>query len=116
MSTVKSAGSSSTASLPCGRDDVDGEAAVPGARAAPPPQAVNDSTPSDARASVPPRAAPAGTRTSASRVGLAAHNGEVLVELDVDLAAVGLGHLDLVVALLVVDLGTGDRAAAGLGE
>src|SRR3954469_25301681 len=112
MSTVKSAGSSSTASPPCGR----GDAAFPASRAGPPPQALSDSTPSDARARVLPMAGSAQAFTSAARVGLAADDGEVLVELHVDLAAVGLGHLDLVVALLVVDLGPGDPAAPGLGE
>ena len=39
-----------------------------------------------------------------------------LVELDVDLGAVCEGDLDLVVALLVADLGLGDLAAAGVGQ
>src|SRR4051794_7086999 len=112
MSTVKSAGSSSTVSPPWGR----GDAAFPASRAGPPPQALSDSTPSDARARVLPMAGSAQAFTSAARVGLAADDGEVLVELDVGLAPVGLGHLDLVVALLVVDLGPGDPAAPGRGE
>ena len=41
---------------------------------------------------------------------------EAAVELDVDLAAVGLGDLDLVIALLVANLGLGDGAAAGRPE
>src|SRR5687767_3147764 len=70
-------------------------------------------------AAASPRAS--GERSSAALlgvllVGLAAHDAEVLVQLDVDLAAVGQGHLDLVVALLVADLRAGDPAATGLGE
>ena len=49
-------------------------------------------------------------------VALGADDLEVLVELDVDLGAVVEGHLDLVLALLVVDLGLGDGAATGLRE
>ena len=52
----------------------------------------------------------------AALVGLAAHDVEVAVELDVGLAAVVEGDLDLVVALLVADLGVGDRALAGVGQ
>ena len=44
----------------------------------------------------------------AALVGLAAHDVEVAVELDVGLATVVEGDLDLVVALLVADLGVGD--------
>ena len=43
-------------------------------------------------------------------VALLADHVEAAVELDVDLAAVGARDLDLVVALLVADLGLGDRA------
>src|SRR3954453_10995707 len=46
-------------------------------------------------------------------IDLGADHVEGLVELDVDLGAVGLGDLDLVVALLVAGLGLGDLAAAG---
>ena len=45
-----------------------------------------------------------------------ADDGEVRVELDLDLAAVVEVDLDLVAALLVLDLAVDDRAAAGLGE
>ena len=47
-------------------------------------------------------------------VGLGADDREVAVELDVDLAAVVEGDLDLVVALLVADLGAGHLPLAGL--
>src|ERR671919_1070778 len=47
---------------------------------------------------------------------LGADDIEGLVELDVDLAAVFEGYLDLVHALLVADLGAGDLAAAGVLE
>src|SRR4051812_34204193 len=50
------------------------------------------------------------------RVRLGADNQEVVVELHIDLGAVGLGHLDLVVALLVADFGAGDRTAPGEGQ
>src|SRR5690349_14251103 len=46
-------------------------------------------------------------------VDFLADDVERAVELDVDLAAVGLGDLDLVVAVLVALLGLGDLAAAG---
>src|SRR6476661_8411514 len=49
----------------------------------------------------------------AGRISLGADNEEVVVELDVDLTAGGLGHLDLVVVFLVTDLGAGDGSAAG---
>ena len=49
-------------------------------------------------------------------VGAGPDHREVLVELHVDLAAVGHRHLDLVVALLVADLGPGHPAASGLGQ
>ena len=52
----------------------------------------------------------------ATLVGLAAHDVEVAVELDVGLATVVEGDLDLVVALLVADLGVRDRALAGVGQ
>ena len=55
-------------------------------------------------------------RTRRGAVALGADDLEVRVELDVDLGAVVEGHLDLVLALLVVDLGPGDLAAAGLLE
>ena len=45
-----------------------------------------------------------------------ADDAEVLVELDVDLAAVVECDLDLVVALLVADLGAGDASLAGVRE
>ena len=47
-------------------------------------------------------------------VGLVADHVEALVEVDVDLGAVGARHLDLVGALLVAGLGPGDLAAAGV--
>src|SRR3954453_15802545 len=62
------------------------------------------------------RTAAARRRCSAPAVGLTADHPEVLVELDVHLGTVVEGHLDLVVALLVADLGARDPAAAGLGE
>jgi hypothetical protein len=46
-------------------------------------------------------------------VGHRGDHGELLVELDVDLAAVVEGDLDVVVALLVVDLGLGRRSELG---
>src|SRR6185295_4151121 len=46
-------------------------------------------------------------------VGLFADDVEAAVELNVRLTAIGAGHLYLVVALLVADLGAGDLAAAG---
>ena len=49
-------------------------------------------------------------------VGLVPDDVEVAVELHVDLASVLEGDLDLVVALLVADLGLGDLAAAGVLE
>ena len=52
----------------------------------------------------------------AGAVVLVADDVERLVELDVDLVAVVEGDLDLVLALLVVDLATGHPAAAGVGE
>ena len=48
-------------------------------------------------------------------VGRRADDTELAVELDVDLAAVRPGDLDLVVALLVADLGAGD-AARSVGQ
>src|ERR687894_142005 len=47
-------------------------------------------------------------------VGQSAEHVEVPVEVDVDLAAVVAGHLDLVVALFVTDLGV-DHAALARG-
>ena len=52
----------------------------------------------------------------AGGIGLLADHVEPAVELDVDLAAVVEGDLDLVVALLVAHLGLGDRAAPGVRE
>ena len=54
-------------------------------------------------------------------VGLAAvsrgvHQVELAIEMHVDLAAVGLLHLDLVIALFIADLGGGDLAPAGVLE
>jgi hypothetical protein len=48
---------------------------------------------------------------SDSSVGLVTDDVEVAVELGVDLAPVGTGDLDLVVALLVADLGVGHLPA-----
>ena len=45
-----------------------------------------------------------------------AQDVEVLVEVDVDLAAVGARDLDLVGAFLVAGLGLGDLAVAGVCE
>jgi hypothetical protein len=49
-------------------------------------------------------------------VALGADDVEAPVELNVNLGAVGEGDLDLVVALLVADLGAGDLAPAGVLE
>src|SRR5207342_1480865 len=49
-------------------------------------------------------------------IAVGADDVEALVELDVDLAAAVERDLDLVVALLVADLGPGDPAAAGVDE
>jgi len=49
-------------------------------------------------------------------VVLKTDDAELLVELYVDLVAVGQRNLDLVLALLVIDLGSGDPALAGVGE
>src|SRR5680860_1147310 len=49
-------------------------------------------------------------------VRLGTDDVEGLVELHVELGAVGSGDLDLVVALLVIDLGAGDSAAARVLE
>src|SRR3954463_14846401 len=106
MSTVKSAGFRSTASVPRG-----GEALAAG---------LGD--PHPAISPAPRTVASAVRRTGRSAAGaiagvrLRADNGEVLVQLDVDLVAVVEGHLDLVVALLVTDLAAGDPTAAGRGE
>ena len=65
------------------------------------------------------RPEPVTTRQSSALrlvVGLVADHVELLVELDVDLGAVVEGDLDLVVALLVADLGLGDPALAGVLE
>ncbi len=61
-----------------------------------------------------------GAYDSALVLGLAGllaalYHAERAVELDVDLAAVVAGDLDLVVALLVADLGVGDFALADVG-
>ena len=117
MSAVKSAGSSSTGSLPCGRAVASalGGAAVVGL---PRPGATASGAPLEAaaaRASVDVDSS-LGVVLVGLVVGLGADDLEVLVELDVDLAAVVQGHLDLVLALLVADLGLGDLAAAGLLE
>ena len=110
MSTVKSAGSSVTVSLPCGGGPLPRrsrpEAAAAGAHGQRAHRGEGDG---------PAAGASAGALTGVLRVGRS-DDGEVLVELDVDLAAVVQGHLDLVVALLVADLGARDPAAAGLGE
>src|SRR3954451_25411063 len=111
MSTLKSAGSSVTDSLPRGKGD--GDAEFPESRVPPPPQAPSSRTPIVARERRPNAS---GALTSASRVGLAADNSKVLVELHVDLGAVVPGDLDLVIAVLVVHLGPADPPAAGLCE
>ena len=56
-----------------------------------------------------------GPKLPAAPVRDGRHQGEVLIQLHVDLMAVGKRHLDLVIALLVTDLGLGDRSAAGGG-
>jgi len=63
---------------------------------------------------VPPQC-PGGS-SPALLVGLAAEHDEALVEVDVDLAAVGPGDLELVVALLVADLGLGDPTTTEWGR
>src|SRR3954465_3549060 len=100
MSTVKSAGASRTGSLPRG-----------GADAAASPHAPRPSTVTATRTATGRR-----RRRSVTAVGRAADDGEALIELHVDLVAVAGGDLDLVVALLVVDLGAGHAAAASRGE
>src|SRR4051794_40292545 len=104
MSVVKSAGSSRTDSSPRGRAD-DGVAAPPAGC----PHALRPSAVTATRTAT-------GRRRSATAVGRAADDGEVLVELHVDLVAVVESDLDLVVALLVGDLGAGPAAAPGRGE
>src|SRR5215210_6349516 len=110
MSTVKSSGSRSTGSAPSGRAAATSVTGGPGSS----PHAVSTT----ATTSSPPmvRRRSAGALIGVLLVGLAADHGEVLVQLDVDLAPAGQSHLDLVVALLVADLGTRDPAAAGLGQ
>ena len=49
-------------------------------------------------------------------VGVAADHSKRVVELHVNLLPVGQGDLDLIPALLVANLRTGDRAAAGVRE
>ena len=49
-------------------------------------------------------------------VGPGAHDVEAPVELDVDLLAARQRHLDLVVAVLVTDLGAGHLSATGVRE
>src|SRR3954451_4660098 len=100
MSTVKSAGSRRTGSLPWG-----------GADAAASPHAPRPSTVTATRTATGRRRG-----RSVTAVGRGARDGEALIELHVDLVAVAEGDLDLVVALLVVDLGAGHAAAAGRGE
>src|SRR5688572_22153926 len=64
-----------------------------------------------------PRAAGSvGVPVVALSVLVRADDGEVRVQLDLDLAAVVEVHLDLVAVLLVLDLAVDDLAAAGLGE
>src|SRR3954467_10845164 len=89
--TVKVAGSSFTVSLPCGRSVELPAAVIPAED--PPPQAVRNRAPSGAGVT-------AGRPSVAARhgvlpVGLRADDGEVTVQLDVDLAAVIAGDLDL---------------------
>src|SRR4051812_5921809 len=107
MSTVKVGGASRTGSPPWGSDPGDvvraASAVEPEGPAA---QPVRPSAPTAATASTR-------RRRSAAAVGLAAHDMECLVELDVDLPAVVEGDLDLVVALLVADLGAGHPAPSG---
>src|SRR4051812_21225946 len=111
-STVKSAGSRVTFSLPCGRA---GELLPASVVPEELPHPLSERVPTAARARARPRHS-ARARTGGLRVGRRADDGEAPVQLDVDLAAVGPGHLDLVVALLVAHFGTRDLAAAGLGE
>src|SRR3954471_10256917 len=99
MSAVRAAGPSRTGSVPWG-----------GADAAASPHAPRPSTVTATRTATGRR------RRPVTAVGRAADDGEVLIELHVDLAAVVEDDLDLVVALLVVDLGAGHAAAAGRGE
>src|SRR3954471_17501251 len=99
MSAVRAAGPSRTGSVPWG-----------GADAAASPHAPRPSTVTATRTATGRR------RRPVTAVGRAADDGEALIELHVDLVAVAEGDLDLVVALLVVDLGAGHAAAAGRGE
>src|SRR3954451_11853611 len=98
MSTVKSAGSSRTVSLPCGSrsEAFDDWAASP--EDPPEEQAARPVAATRAAASTrpPARRSAAGPMTGLA-VGHGRHDREVLVQLDVDLAAVVPGHLDLVV-------------------
>src|SRR3954464_8815374 len=110
--TVKFAGSSFTVSLPCGRSVELPASVIPAEE--PPPQAVSNRAPS--AASVTARRQSVAALTGVLPAGLRADDGEVPVQLDVDLAAVVAGDLDLVVALLVADLGAGHATASGLGE
>src|SRR4051794_15954899 len=116
MSTVNSPGSSRTVSLPCGSRseplDVEDAASLD-----PEEQAARLAAATRAAASTraPARRSAAGPMAGLT-VGHGLHDGEVVVQLDVDLAGVVPGHLDLVVAVLVPDLRAGDPATAGLGE
>src|SRR5215218_6021305 len=105
MSTVTSVAESATCSSPCGSAGEDAAASGP----ALPHELIPRTAPAA-------RTAAARRRRSAPVVGLTADHPEVLVELDVHLGTVVEGHLHLVVALLVADLGARDPAAAGLGQ
>src|SRR5829696_4224490 len=116
MSIVKSAGSRSTGSSPCSSAaaEVDGAAAAGDGSD---PQAVAAPAAATSTAAAAPRHRSSLTAlTGVLDIGVRADDGEGLVQLHIDLPAVVEGDLDLVVALLVADLGAGHPAAAGLGE
>src|SRR3954452_8330468 len=120
MSTVKSAGSRSTFSWPCGSTEADvegvaaaGDASDPQAVAAPAAATSTAAAVLRRRRSVP---ALTGVTAGVLVVGIAADDVERSVELDVHLTAVVEGPLDLVVALLVADLGSRPPAFPRLGE
>src|SRR3954470_13681535 len=104
MSTVKSAGFRSTASVPRG-------SGVPGAGLAAAQPALSPAA--RTAASAVRRAAGRSAAGLIAGVRLRADDGEALVQLDVDLVTVAESDLDLVVALLVADLGAGDPTATG---
>src|ERR1043166_8408238 len=85
-------------------------------------EAREDRSPSTATATAPATArrripgSPVAGLGAALVVGVGGDDVERVVELDVDLAAVVEGDLDLVGAVLVAGLGLGHLAAARLGE